>query len=228
MKNKWLSKILAAVCMMAILLTGCGSNVDSDAALVTINDGEDTISYGYGYFYARYMQAMFDSLYLSYMGDQMWSQTQGEQTMEELTKDDAMDSMEEEYILRQHAKEYDVKITDDEEKEITKAAKTFMEENSEKALKELGATQEIVEEYLRNQTYKTKVTAAIKESAGITEIPVEEGSEDEERPLEELLEEKETEHYNSVMDGWKKDIKWKVDEKLWDTVKFDTLFKPKS
>ena len=34
-----------------------------------------------------------------------------------------------------------------------------------------------------------------------------------------------TEAFNKLMDGWKEEITWKVNDKAWDKVKFDSLFK---
>lgn len=267
--KKTITTWLAGIVVCAMLLTGCG--VDNNATLVTINGGEDTISYGYGHFSARYTQSIYDEFYLAYMGEQMWSQSQGEQTMEDSTKEGIMEAMKEEYLLRQHAEEYGVTITKDEKKAITKAAKKFMKSNSKKALNELGATQEIVEEYLTNQTYARKMRTAIRDTADISDIEAEKENEavaedveekeneavaedveeneneaiaedteekkneavaedtekTEEKSAEEKIEERKSEHYNTIMDGWKKDLKWKIDKKLWKKVRFKTIFKAK-
>ena len=57
--------------------------------------------------------------------------------------------------------EYNVSITDDEKAAITAAAAQFMEDNSKDAINALGATQEIVEEYLTLETIQSKMKAAI-------------------------------------------------------------------
>ena len=72
-----------------------------------------------------------------------------------------MDSLEDMYVLQLHMDEYNVSITDDEKAAITAAAAQFMEDNSKDAINALGATQEIVEEYLTLETIQSKMKAAI-------------------------------------------------------------------
>ena len=76
-------------------------------------------------------------------------------------KDSVMDSLEDMYVLQLHMDEYNVSITDDEKAAITAAAAQFMEDNSKDAINALGATQEIVEEYLTLETIQSKMKAAI-------------------------------------------------------------------
>ena len=166
MKNKGLKTVLAGVLLGAVLFSGCGIN--KNATLVNIDKGKETISLGYGNFYARFTQSMYDGMYAGYMGDEMWSQTQGDETMEELVKGNILTSMEEGYVLQKHADEYDVKLSDKEKKAVTKAAKKFIKNNDEKTLKEMGATQEYVEQYLTEQTVVKKMEAAIKAKAKVS------------------------------------------------------------
>ena len=326
MKNRKCKTMVAALLMGVMLLTGCGIN--KNATLVTA-DGNDKISLGYGTFVAKYTQSMYDSIYLGYMGEQMWRHEQDGTTMENTVKHNVLEMMHEMYLLRAHADEYDVKISEKEQKAITKAAKQFIKDNSKKTLEEMCATQEIVEEYLTNQTYMSKVTDAIKKSAevsvkdedaaqrgisyvvfsvadttdenGETVVMTDEekaeqkakakkvaGAEDFEAAAQEagvevettsygkddtdlpekvrkaadalkegevttaigvkddgyyvvrldkeldeeatadkkesLEEEQRSEHYDTVLEGWKKDATWKVDKKQWKKVKFDALF----
>lgn len=166
MKNKCLKTVLAVAMAGAVLFTGCGIN--KNATLVNIDKGKDTISMGYGNFYARFTQSMYDGMYSGYIGDEMWSQKQGDQTMEELVKENILTSMEEGYVLQKHAEEYDVKLSDKEKKAITKAAKKFIKNNKKETLKEMGATQEYVEQYLTEQTIVKKMEAAIKAKAKVS------------------------------------------------------------
>ena len=76
--------------------------------------------------------------------------------------------MKEDYLLEQHASDYDVTLSDDEKKSIKKAAKAFIKNNSEDTLDAMTATEEIVEKYLTNQTIASKVSEVIKESADVT------------------------------------------------------------
>lgn len=150
----------------ATLLSGCGLN--ADATLVHINKGEDSISLGYGNFVARYTQSLYDATYLQYMGTAMWTKEEDGTTLEDNVKKNVMKSMKEDYLLEQHASDYDVTLSDDEKKSIKKAAKAFIKNNSEDTLDAMTATEEIVEKYLTNQTIASKVSEAIKESADVT------------------------------------------------------------
>ena len=61
--------ILALAGMMAVTtLTGCGSFKDSDV-VVTVDDTEVTADVAN--FYARYLQAQYETYYSAYIGDDM-------------------------------------------------------------------------------------------------------------------------------------------------------------
>ena len=323
--------ILTGMLTLAIagttLLSGCGIN--EDATLVDINNGEDSIALGYGNFVARYTQSMYDMTYLSYMGTDMWTEEKDDTTLEDNVKESVMEAMEEDYLLQKHADDYDIALTDEEKTSIDEAAKKFMEKNSADTLEAMTATEDIVRQYLTNQTYASKVAAAIKESAEVT-VTEEEAAQrtftyayfgsvtytdangntgyytdDQKKELKEkaealttsadfekdaeaagatvqthsygadedtmdeaviaaadaleegqissvvtvdndgyyvirldsaydekatadkkesLEDEKRSDYLESVLDGWKDDTTWSVDDKQWDKVKFDTFF----
>ena len=62
--------------------------------------------------------------------------------------------------------DYNVEISDDEQKKIDDAAKQFMDDNSDEAIDEMGATEDIVKEYLK--LIKSKMYAAIVANADST------------------------------------------------------------
>ncbi|MDD6147775.1 MAG: hypothetical protein PUB40_02515 [Lachnospiraceae bacterium] len=168
--KKKIAAALLAGCLAATTLTSCGT-IDN-MAVVKINGGKDKITYGYANFNARLTQAMYDVVYSSsgQSTDDMWTKTgtSGTKTMEDSTKDQVMESMKAAYYLRKNAKDYKIKLTDKEKKNIEKAAKAFMKNNSKAAKKQLGATQEYVEEYLTDQVYTKKMQDAIKAAADTT------------------------------------------------------------
>lgn len=168
MKNrKILATSLALVLAGSTLLGGCG--IDADATLVDINDGEATISLGYGNFVARYTQSMYDMTYLNYMGTSMWTE-EGDDgtTTEDSVKEGILTDIEETYLLVAHAEDYDVSLSDEDKTAISEAAAEFIEENDAETIDEISATQEIVEQYLTNETISRRVEEAIKESADVT------------------------------------------------------------
>ena len=110
--------------LAAVTITGCSAAPDNDATVVTV--GTEKVSYGVANFYARMQQAQYESFYAGLMGmsaDTMWSQEVEEgKTYEENMKDSILESLENMYLVKQHASEYKVELTDKEKKKIDKAA----------------------------------------------------------------------------------------------------------
>ncbi|MDD6667406.1 MAG: hypothetical protein PUE58_05555 [Lachnospiraceae bacterium] len=163
--------LLLAGCLTAAAFTGC--SFTDNQALVKIDGGKDKITYGYANFNARLTQAMYDVFYKtsnesSY--ENLWTQASqtGKGTMESVTKSQILDEIKTAYYLTENAKDYGVKLTSDEKKEIKKTARTFMKENSKAAKKQLGAKEEYVERYLEDQLYTQKMEAAIEAKADTT------------------------------------------------------------
>lgn len=333
MKNRFLGMVLAVAMAGSVLFTGCG--ISKSATVVTIDDGKDTISLGYANFVARYTQSMYDGIYVAYFGEDYWTQEVEEgKTYEASVKEGVMDNLENAYVLRKHAKDYDVKITDDEKKQITEAAKAFLKANSKSTRQELTATQDVVEQYLTDQTYINKMQKAIKakakvdvskedaaqrtfsyvsvptvsdetdesgmpveltedelaerkeqaekiasaedfdaavEDAGLVASSISYGKEEQplneavikaadklsegevspvievegdgyyvvrldseydeeatQTQLESMEEQQRQEYYESILEGWKKEVKWTINKKQWAKVKFDSLFEMKA
>lgn len=331
MKIKKLTALALSGALAASVLTGCGS-VDKDAA-VAVLDGQE-IKLGIANFAARLQQAQYDDFYTAYFGQEVWtSDLYGNgTTMEDNLKDGVMESVENFYVLQKHMADYDVALTEEETGAVKKAAESFMAANSAEALEALGATQEIVEEYLTLITIESKMYEAVIVDAdtnvsdeeantsaysyvGISKTTYtdEEGTskeytkdeqtelagtvkefctaakestldtaadeygytvnsgtftaddtaldeavltalqglseEDEisdvvetdnyyyvlrldeitdeqatEQHREEIINKRQSDLYNEVLQGWKDEAEWKVNEKVWKTVSFDNLF----
>ncbi len=227
MKKKNAMKAVALALCTGLLFTGCG--VQKNATVVTIDNGADTISLGYANFYARYTQAMYDPVYRSYYGDDYWTADDGEMTTS--VKEDVMDGIKRDYVLVAHAGDYDVELSEDDEKAISEAVDEFFKDNSDEAINEMGATKEYVKEYLTNKTISTRVRAAIEasEPEETEEEAAEETTEDEttgEAAEGESTEEttEEESYVDKVIGDWEDELKWKVNEGKWATVKFINLF----
>ena len=158
--------ILAGAMAISVALTGCGTSIDANAVGATL-DGKE-ISLGFMNFMARYQQAIADASYLYYFGVEMWTQESDGITMEDSTKESIASNIQLLYLLDAHTEEYGVELTEDELAAIDEAAKEFMEDNSEKAIKHLGATEEYVKEMLRLYTIQEKMEEAIGEVVEIT------------------------------------------------------------
>lgn len=157
-------KKLAAICLTGALtlamMTGCGINKNEVLATAN-NDVEVTL--GVANFMATFQQAEADEWYRSIFGEDVWQQDlyQNGSTMEENVVEQVVESLHEMYTLKGHMDEYGVSISEEEQTAITTAAQEFIEENSPKALKAVGASEEIVTEVLTLYTIQEKMKAAI-------------------------------------------------------------------
>ena len=160
--------------MAASILAGCGS-INKDEVVATFNDQEITL--GVANFAARLQQATYDDFYTMYFGEKVWSTDMYGQgtTMEESLKSNSIKGIQAMYTLNAHADEYNIALTDEEKAAITKAAETFIADNSKEALDAMGATKEIVEEYLSLATIQTHMYDAIIAEAD-TEVSDEEAN----------------------------------------------------
>ena len=192
-KNK--NRIIAAVLVgaMAMTVTGCGK-IDGSQTAATVDD--ESISMGMLSFYTRFQQAQTSQLYMSMMGmdaSSMWDEVEDEDkqtTYGDSLREDALTQLEDMCLLKQHAKEYDVTVTDEDTKKIQEAAAQFMEDNDAQTQERLAVTQEDIEHFLELTTYYQKMQDPIKDDVDtevsdeeaaqttITYIQVQEDSED--------------------------------------------------
>lgn len=161
---KEMTKKTAVVAMAGIMaagmLTGCGEKKLDGSKTVATVDGTK-IPLGVVSFSVREGQMQTETMYRSYMGGSdfdIWDteaekgKTYGEQAVEESLKD-----VELMYIMKAKAADYDVELTDEDEKAIAEAAASFMEANSEETIADLAVTEDQVKTYLELQTYKQKI-----------------------------------------------------------------------
>lgn len=162
MKAKKVIAMLLVATLSVTAFTGC--TINKNATVATL-DKED-IKLGLVNFMIRYQEAGYDDMYIQYMGEGYWDKTvSGNNTVLETWKKNAIEEAHELYTLKAHQSDYDVAVSDDEKKEIEKAAKKFMKANSDDVIDEMSATQEIVEEYLELRLIKSKMYAAIIKNA---------------------------------------------------------------
>ena len=159
--KKWTSLLLAAA-MGLTVLTGCGNGIDGDKTGATL-DGEE-ISLGFMNFMARYQQAIYDGQFSAMFGADMWSQDLFNEgtDMETSVKNNVAENIETLYLLEDHMKDYNVEITEEELAKMDQAADAFLSDNTEKAVKQIGADKEYVKEMLRLNTIQSKMRKAIE------------------------------------------------------------------
>lgn len=153
--------VLAAAGVLAVTsLTGCGSSVNNDAAVSTV--GEEKIPFGVANFYARMQQAQYETYYAGMMGtsaEDMWKQqVDKDKTYEEMVKEGVMNNLEDVYLVDQHAKDYKVELTKEEQEAIKKAAEKFVADNDEKTRKAISGSEEYITELLEKLTLQNKMT----------------------------------------------------------------------
>lgn len=152
--------VVMAGIMAAGMLTGCGEKKLDGSKTVATVDGTK-IPLGVVSLSVREGQMQTEAMYRSYMGGSdfdIWDteaekgKTYGEQAVEESLKD-----VELMYIMKAKAADYDVELTDEDEKAIAEAAASFIEANSEETIADLAVTEDQVKTYLELQTYKQKI-----------------------------------------------------------------------
>ncbi len=164
--NMKLKRLAALVLTGVICLTtlfGCGANAQDTIATL----GEEKVSFGVANFLTKYQKATVDDYYAMYAGmygvDSMWDidASGSGSTTEEEFKTAAMDLLHDMYTLKAHMADYGVEITAEDEAAIKEAANAFLAANSQEAIEEFGATEDIVTELLTLYTVQAKMFQAI-------------------------------------------------------------------
>ena len=174
MKARRVTALVSAVLATAAIgLTGCGK-VNPNATAATL-DGK-AISAGLVNFAAQATAVEYDTYYLSYYGPTMWTEDEGDgTTMAGNVKEEVIDEIKQQYLLDAHQADYSVSLSDEDNKKIDAAVEEFFSENDPAALKKMGATKEIVKEYLRLKTVESLMQKAIGDTVD-TEVSDEEAA----------------------------------------------------
>lgn len=157
--------LTAAGVLAAVTVTGCSGSVNTDAVVATV--GEDEITMGVANFYARMTQGQYETYYAGMMGttgEAMWTQEASEdETYEDTVKDGLMEGLQNMYLISQHAADYEVALTEEEEDAIAEAAAQFDEDNTDEAKETVSGYRKDIEEFLRLATIQTKMDSKMKE-----------------------------------------------------------------
>ncbi|HIS25713.1 MAG TPA: hypothetical protein IAA57_02235 [Candidatus Pullilachnospira intestinigallinarum] len=142
-------------------LSGCG-NLDGTQTVATVDGQEVTL--GLASYILRTDQAEMEGYYRmlaqSYGmdGGEYWStETEEGRTYGEDIKDNVMDTIKELYVMQEHAEDYGVSITEEEQAAIDEAAKTFMDSNDEETLEALAVSGDDVKTYMELYTIRQKM-----------------------------------------------------------------------
>lgn len=160
MKLKRITAFLLSAVMAATLLAGCGG-INKAKTVATLNG--EPITLGIANFTARFQQANSDDLYRQLWGENVWATDMfgSGTTMQDSFKEDAITAVQDMYTLKLHMEDYGIQLSEEEKTAIEKAAGEFMDANGKDAIEALGATEEIVEEYLTLVTIREKMYDAI-------------------------------------------------------------------
>lgn len=157
--------LVAAGTLTAMSVTGCSGSINTDAVVVTV--GGEEITLGVANFYARLTQGQYETYYADLMGmtaEAMWTQeAEGDKTYEETTKEALLESLENLYLISQHAREYEVSLSEDEQKAIEEAVKQFDEDNTDEVKAIVSGYRKDVQKYLELVTISQKMTDKMKE-----------------------------------------------------------------
>ena len=158
--------------LAAGMFTGCGEKkVDGTKTVATV-DGTD-VPMGVLSLFAREQQAQTIAMYQQFMGgsaSNIWSGVADEDTGEtygENAVKSALKQVEILYVMKEKAADYNVEITEDEQKAIEDAAAAFMKDNDEDTIKELSVTEDQVKTLLELETYQKKMQDPIKKEGNI-------------------------------------------------------------
>lgn len=214
-------KVLAAAALvicMALGMTGCGSEpVDGSQVVATV--GEKEMPLGEANFLLRFQQVQTESFYESMLGEGIYvKDVSGTgSTFGEDFKSNIMKEMQEYYVIEEKAADYGAALTEEETAEITEAAKAFVEANKADTLEQMTADQATVERVLSLMKLRSKVEAAVKAEADVTETA-------EEAEVETAR----TEYFNEVLAGWTAEYPFTVVDSVWEQVVFDRSYEVKA
>lgn len=159
----------AAAALAATTITGCSGSLDTEAVVMTVGDEEVTL--GVANFYARMTQAQYETYYLSMMSsngmtmtaEDMWNQEYEGETTEQTTKDGLLESLQNMYLISQHAEEYGVSLTEEEQDAISEAVAQFDEDNTDEAKEAVSGYKKDIEKYLELVTIQSKMDSPMRE-----------------------------------------------------------------
>lgn len=217
MKLKKLAALALAGVLCLTTFAGCGANADETAATL----GDQQVSAGVVNFICKYQKASMDDMYISSFGEDIWEQDLygNGTTLEEDFKDSVMTSLHDLYTLKAHMTDYNVEITEEDEAAIKKAAQAFIATNSEEAIKEFGASEEIVTEVLKLYTIQAKMYNAIVVNTD-RNVNDEEATEEN---REAIIAERENQLYRDTLDEWQKEDGWTVNEAVVNKIEFHNI-----
>ena len=172
MKKKILMLMMAGM-LSVVSLAGC-SSFKEDEVVATV--GDQKITADIANFYARYVQAQYETYYSAYLGENMWdSEAAKGKTYEESVKDSVLESLEDMIVLEAHMKDYEAELSDEEKSVVEKAAKKFDNVNALEDKEKVSGSEKAVKRVMTLMAVQMKMQDAIEAGAD-TEVSDEEAA----------------------------------------------------
>ena len=165
--------------MAVSMLSGCGSKkeeavLDGTKKVATVNGTE--VPMGIVSLATRIQQAQYEAQYAMYSqwfgtpyspqwdaaADEETGETRGQQLVSGM-----LENVELMYVMKEKAADYGVELTEENKSAAAEAAATFMKDNSEEVISEIGVTEDQVQTYLELQTITQQIYDKIREEAEI-------------------------------------------------------------
>ena len=172
MKKRILTLVLAGMLSVASP-AGC-SSFKEDEVVATVGDQEITADIAN--FYARYVQAQYETYYSAYLGENMWNSEASEgKTYEESVKDSVLEGLENMLLMEAHMKDYEMSLSDEEKKVVEDAAKKFDDANALEDKEKVSGSEDTVKRVMTLMAIQQKMQDKIEEDAD-TEVSDEEAA----------------------------------------------------
>ena len=169
MGKKITCAILAAT-MFGTAFAGCGKSEKLDGTQIVLTIDEHEVTLGLAHLMLRENQAASEAfmeqlsqVYGENAFDyEMWDDTTKTEdgrtiTYGEQQKENVMGSICELFAIKNHADDYDIALTEDDNKKIAAAAKQFMEDNTQETLDVLGVSESDIVTYLELATLRARM-----------------------------------------------------------------------
>ncbi len=166
MGKKITCAILAAT-MLGTALTGCGKSEKLDGTQTVLTVGENEVTLGLAHLMLRESQAAsedyMDVLVSVYGGEasdyKIWDDIveNGDITYGQQQKENVMGSLCEYYAIKDHAGDYDIALTEEDNTKIAAAAAQFMKDNTQETIDVLGVSESDIVTYLELLTIRARM-----------------------------------------------------------------------
>ncbi len=174
---KHLYKIAALLLALMMFATGCGVNTKNYATTPAATYGDQVTYMDEANFWLRSSQWVYEAnyaytYYIYYGITDIWPEKSGRgtQTMAQTMREDVMAQILQSYILKDHAAEYNVAITPEDEDKIDKAVASLHDELADEFFELCGnISDERLKEIHKDRSLAVKVLDAVRKEA-VTDV----------------------------------------------------------